>query len=39
MRSLRNWQEKGSNGQNSRDPEKDRRKYIEGEYAEFINHD
>ncbi len=30
---LRNWQEKGSNGQNSRDPEKDRRKYIEGEYA------
>jgi DNA replication protein len=36
---LRNWQEKGSNGQNSRDPEKDRRKYIEGEYAEFINHD
>jgi DNA replication protein len=36
---LHNWQEKGSNGQNSRDPEKDRRKYIEGEYAEFINHE
>ncbi|HEX7555480.1 MAG TPA: DnaD domain protein [Leptolinea sp.] len=36
---LRNWQEKGSNGQSSRDPEKDRRKYIEGDYAEFINHE
>jgi DNA replication protein len=36
---LRNWQEKGSHGKNSRDPEKDRRKYIEGEYAEFINHE
>ncbi len=36
---LRKWQEKGANGQNSRDPEKDRRKYIEGEYAEFINHE
>lgn len=34
---LRNWQEKGSNGQNSRDTEKDRRKFFEGEYAEFIN--
>jgi DnaD/phage-associated family protein len=36
---LRKWQEKGSNGKNSPDPEKDRRKYIEGEYAEFINHE
>lgn len=36
---LRKWQEKGADGQNSRDPEKDRRKYIEGEYAEFINHE
>lgn len=37
---LRNWQEKGhSNGQDSRNPEKDRRKYYEGEYAEFINHE
>lgn len=36
---LRNWQEKGSHGKNSPDPEKDRRKYIEGEYAEFINHE
>ncbi|NLF50282.1 MAG: DnaD domain protein [Leptolinea sp.] len=36
---LRKWQEKGAYGQNSRDPEKDRRKYIEGEYAEFINHE
>lgn len=36
---LRKWQEKGFHGQNSRDPEKDRRKYIEGEYAEFINHE
>lgn len=36
---LRKWQEKGSHGKNSPDPEKDRRKYIEGEYAEFINHE
>lgn len=37
---LRNRQEKGtSNGQDSRNPEKDRRKYYEGEYAEFINHE
>jgi DNA replication protein len=36
---LRNWQKKGSHGKNSSDPEKDRRKYIEGEYAEFINHE
>jgi DnaD/phage-associated family protein len=36
---LRNWQEKGSHGKNSGNPEKDRRKYIEGEYAEFINHE
>jgi DnaD/phage-associated family protein len=34
---LRNWQEKGTNGQNSRDPEDYRRKYTGGEYAEFIN--
>jgi DnaD/phage-associated family protein len=34
---LRNWQEKGSHGKNSPDPDKDRRKYFEGEYAEFIN--
>jgi DNA replication protein len=34
---LRNWQEKGSNGQNSRDPEDYRRKYTGGEYAEYIN--
>jgi DnaD/phage-associated family protein len=34
---LRKWQEKGSNGQNSRDPEDYRRKYTGGEYAEFIN--
>jgi DNA replication protein len=36
---LRNWQGKGSHGKNSPDSEKDRRKYIEGEYAEFINHE
>jgi len=36
---LRKWQEKGSHGKDSRDPEKDRRRYIEGEYAEFINHE
>lgn len=34
---LRKWQEKGSNGQNSRDPEDYRRKYTGGEYGEFIN--
>jgi DNA replication protein len=34
---LRKWQEKGNNGQNSRDPEDYRRKYTGGEYAEFIN--
>ncbi len=34
---LRNWQEKGTNGQNSRDAEDYRRKYTGGEYAEYIN--
>jgi DnaD/phage-associated family protein len=34
---LRKWQEKGTNGQNSRDTEDYRRKYTGGEYAEFIN--
>jgi DnaD/phage-associated family protein len=36
---LRNWQGKGTHGKNSPDSEKDRRKYIEGEYADFINHE
>jgi len=36
---LRKWQEKGTHGKNSPDSEKDRRKYIEGDYAEFINRD
>jgi DNA replication protein len=35
---LKSWQEKGKDGATRRDSEKDRRKYIEGEYADFIEH-
>jgi DnaD/phage-associated family protein len=35
---LRSWQEEGRDGANRRDTEKDRRRYIEGEYADFIEH-
>lgn len=35
---LRSWQEDGRDGANRRDSEKDRRKYIEGEFADFIEH-
>ena len=35
---LRSWQEEGRDGTNRRDSEKDRRKYIEGEYADYIEH-
>ncbi len=35
---LRSWQEEGRDGANRRDSEKDRRKYIEGEFADFIEH-
>lgn len=35
---LRSWQEEGRDGANRRDSEKDRRKYVEGEYADFIEH-
>jgi DNA replication protein len=35
---LRSWQEEGHDGANRRDSEKDRRRYIEGEFAEYINH-
>ena len=35
---LRSWQEEGRDGTNRRDPEKDRRKYTEGEFADFIEH-
>jgi DNA replication protein len=35
---LRSWQEEGRDGTNRRDSEKDRRRYIEGEFAEFIEH-
>jgi len=35
---LRSWQEKGRNEIDRRDPEKNRRKYIEGDYADFIQH-
>ncbi len=35
---LRSWQEEGRDGANRRDAEKDRRRYIEGEFAEYIEH-
>lgn len=35
---LRSWKEKGRDEQSRRDPEKDRRRYIEGEFADFIEH-
>lgn len=37
-RILRSWQEEGRDAPNRRDSEKDRRKYIEGEYADYIEH-
>ena len=35
---LRSWQEKGRDEKDRRDPEKDRRRFIEGEYSDFIEH-
>jgi DNA replication protein len=35
---LHTWQEKGRHEENRRNPEKDRRRYIEGEYADLIEH-
>ncbi len=35
---LRSWKEEGRDEQNRGDSEKDRRKYIEGKYSEFIEH-
>ena len=35
---LRNWKEKGRNDTDRRDTEKDRRRYIEGELGDFIEH-
>ena len=35
---LRSWKEKGRDEQARRDPEKDRRRYVEGEFADFIEH-
>ncbi len=35
---LRRWQEEGRDEQDRGDPEKDRRRYIEGKYSEFIEH-
>lgn len=35
---LRSWQEEGRDGTNRRDTEKDRRRYIEGEFADYIEH-
>lgn len=35
---LQSWQEKGRDGQDRRDTEKDRRRYTEGPYADFIEH-
>lgn len=35
---LRSWQERGRDDENRRDPQKDYRRYLEGEYARFIEH-
>ena len=35
---LRSWQEEGRHEQNRRDTKKDRRRYIEGEFADYIEH-
>jgi DNA replication protein len=35
---LRRWQEDGRDEQDRRDAEKNRRRYIEGEFSEFIDH-
>ncbi len=35
---LNSWKEKGRDEQDRRDPEKARRRYIEGEFADFIEH-
>jgi DNA replication protein len=35
---LRSWKEKGRHGTNRQDPEKDSRQYLEGEYADFLDH-
>jgi DnaD/phage-associated family protein len=35
---LRSWKEEGRDEQNRRDAEKDYRRYIEGEFSEFIEH-
>lgn len=35
---LRTWKEKGRDEQNRKDTEKDRSKYVSGEFADFIDH-
>jgi len=35
---LRSWKEKGRHGPDRRNSEEDRRRYIEGEFADFIEH-
>ncbi len=35
---LHSWQEEGRDGTHRRDSEKDRRRYVEGEFADFIEH-
>ncbi len=35
---LRSWQEEGRDGANRRDSEADRRRYVEGEFADYIEH-
>jgi hypothetical protein len=35
---LKSWKEKGRHGPDRRNPEEDRRRYIEGEFADFIEH-
>jgi hypothetical protein len=35
---LRSWQEEGRDDPNRGDSPKDRRRYVEGKYADFIEH-
>ena len=35
---LRSWKEKGRHGTNRQDSEKDSRQYLEGEYADYLDH-
>lgn len=35
---LKSWQQEGRDDQNRRDPEEDRRRYVEGKFAAYIKH-